>query len=87
MFPIPGVLRPIMGGLHTDDNVGILFDCFGTKHDIHLIDGLLQPAIHAVGHDVQESQNAHSGMIDDFFFFLKKSFSSGSPSIHHRGHT
>jgi len=87
MFTIPRILCPIVRSLYPDDDVGIFLDRFGAKLWIHLVHALLEASVHAIGHDIQKSQHTYLGPINDFFFFLKKSFGPGRPSVDDCGYT
>ena len=62
-----------------------IFDRGGASFVIHLIQTLLQPAIHPIRHDVEEGQHSHSGTVDHFFLFLKKGVRAGCARIYDCG--
>src|SRR5712691_6046199 len=66
---IPRLLRPVVGGFYSDDEVRVSFDGGGAKLGVHLVQALLEPAAHAIRHDVQKSEHSHFRSINDFFFF------------------
>ena len=75
-----------MSGLHANNNLWVFLDCLSAQLRIHFINALFQPAVHAIGDNVQESQYPYLGVVNDFFFLLKKSLRPGGPCIHNRGH-
>ncbi len=82
MGRVPGVVGPVVRRLYSNNDVRIFADSLGATLHIHLVNGLFEAAVHAVAHDVQESQHANFGLIDDLFFFLKKRFGAGAARIH-----
>jgi len=85
VLAIPRRIRPVVRRFHSHDQVGIFFDGVSAAFDVHLVDALLQAAAHAIGNDVEESEHADLGMVDDAFFFLKKSFGAGSTRVNDGG--
>lgn len=81
MFAVPRFGSPVMGGFDADDDVGVFVDGLCAALDVHLVDGLLKTAIHAVGDDVEKGEDANVGVIDDFEFGLEESAGAGSAGI------
>jgi len=85
VLAIPGLVGPVMGGFHTDDEVGIFVDGVGAAFDVHFINTLFEAAAHAVGNNVEESEDTDAGVIHDTLFFLKKGFGTGGTGVDHGG--
>jgi len=81
VLAIPRLIRPVMGGFHADDEVGIFVDGVSAALDVHFVDTLLKSAAHAVGNDIKESKDADPGVIHDALLFLEKGFGTGSTSV------
>src|SRR5579872_117681 len=81
---IPRQSRPVVRRFYADDDVTVLGDrgsaCFG----IHFIHTLFKPTLHAVPNDIQESENAHSGAVDDLFLFLQERLRPSRTRIYNR---
>src|ERR1700691_324586 len=75
-----------MRSLSSDDDVPISRDGGGAKFGVHLIQTLFQPASHPIPDDIQESQNAHLGAIDDFLLLLQEVFAACRTCIDDGGH-
>ena len=52
---VPRHIRPVMSRLYADNDVAILLDCVGAPLRVHLIEALLQFALHPVSDDVEKS--------------------------------
>ncbi len=87
VFCIPRSTGPVVGSFYSHNEVGILLNGVDTKLYIHLVQSLLKPTAHPIRHDVQESQHAHSGAVNDFFLFLEERLGTGGAGIYDGGHT
>src|SRR5246127_5647928 len=86
VFAIPGSAGPVVGGLYTNNQVRVFLDGFGTELRVHLVDRLFHSTAHTVGHNIEESEDAHFGVIHHPFLFLEKSLGARSAGINDSGH-
>ena len=49
---------------------------------IHLLDGLLEPAVHPISDNIQESQHPDLGMVNDFLLFLQERVGACRSRVH-----
>ena len=87
MHRVPGFLCPVVRRLHSDNEVREFPDRLGAELGIHLLDGLLEAAVHTISDDIKESQHPDLGMVDDFLLFLQEGIGPGGSRVHNRCHS
>ena len=84
---IRGLLGPVVRRLHSHNDVGKLLDRGRAELRVHLVDGLLEAAVHTIGDNVKKSQHSHPGVVDDFHLFLEESLGARGSRVHDRRHS
>jgi hypothetical protein len=87
MLGVPRLVGPVVRGFYTDDKIRIFVDGIGAAFDVHLVNILLEAAAHAIGHDVEKSEDAGLGVLHDHFLFGQEGFGAGGASVNDSGYT